>query len=163
MSDPAIPLHVFRFVVSVVDHPVGGDAPGSEQEIARGAFSEVSGLEGSMEPFEIKEGGRNWGANQRVGRTTFATVVLKRGMTSTRHLWTWFKDVANGAYGHRFDVIITLHDLREKPVMRWRLERALPVKYKAADLIASSNDVGIEELHLVHEGLTDEPVAAGGA
>ena len=37
--------------------------------------------------------------------------------------------------------------------MRWALRRALPVKFKAADLDARGTEIGIEELHLAHEGL----------
>ena len=40
---------------------------------------------------------RNNGAIQRVGPVSHATVVLKRGMTSTRHLWQWFSLVSGGA------------------------------------------------------------------
>ncbi|MGI9217790.1 MAG: phage tail protein [Hydrogenophaga sp.] len=43
--------------------------------------------------------------------------------------------------------------MQSNPVLRWRLERAMPVKFKAADFNARSADVGIEEIHLVHEGL----------
>jgi len=36
---------------------------------------------------------------------------------------------------------------------RWALRRAIPVKFKAADLNAKGSEIGIEELHLAHEGL----------
>ena len=39
-------------------------------------------------------------------------------------------------------------------VLTWGLARALPVKFKAADLNARGSEVGIEELHLAHEGLS---------
>ncbi|MDB6151401.1 MAG: phage tail protein, partial [Chthoniobacter sp.] len=35
-----------------------------------------------------------------------------------------------------------------------RLFRALPLKFKCGDLSARATDVGIEELHLAHEGLS---------
>jgi phage tail-like protein len=38
--------------------------------------------------------------------------------------------------------------------LRWRLDNALPIKFKAADLNARSAEVGIEELQIAHEGLT---------
>jgi len=49
-----------------------------------------------MEVKVIKEGGRNYGVIQRSGLVTFATVVLKRGMTTTRDLYKWFELVAMG-------------------------------------------------------------------
>ena len=48
-------------------------------------------------------------------------------------------------------------------MLTWVLERALPVKFKAADLNAKGTEVGIEELHLAHEGLRLELPGAGGA
>jgi phage tail-like protein len=35
----------------------------------------------------------------------------------------------------------------------WGLDNCMPVKFKAADLNAKGTDIGIEELHLAHEGL----------
>jgi phage tail-like protein len=107
-----------------------------------------------MEPKVIKEGGSNYGNAQRMGRITFATVVLKRGMTPTRDLWKWFQLVAGGAYAYRLAVEIQMRDASGAPVLTWHLARALPVKFKAADFNARSTEVGIEELHLAHEGLT---------
>ncbi len=46
------------------------------------AFAEVTGLEATMEPRAIREGGRNWGQHQRAGQVSFATVVFKRGITA---------------------------------------------------------------------------------
>jgi phage tail-like protein len=42
-------------------------------------------------------------------------------------------------------------------VLSWKLEKALPVKFKAADLNAKNTEIGIEELHLAHEGLSMLP------
>jgi hypothetical protein len=39
----------------------------------------------------------------------------------------------------------------------------LPVKFKAADFNAKGAEVGIEELHLAHEGLRLEMPGAGAA
>ena len=80
-------------------------------------------------------------------------MVLRRGMTSTRDLWTWFANVAGGASSYRLDVRIDMLDSAGEPVLAWVLERALPVKFKAADLNARGGEIGIEELHLAHEGL----------
>jgi phage tail-like protein len=37
--------------------------------------------------------------------------------------------------------------------MAWQLDKAMPMKYKFSDLNARNSEIGIEELHLVHEGL----------
>ena len=58
-------------------------------------------------------------------------------------------------------VKITLQDLSGEGRIAWTLERAMPVKLKLADLNATNNEVGVEELHLVHEGLTEELLQSG--
>ena len=148
------PLHVFHFQVDFEEDPLNGEG-GAPVSICSGAFAECTGLEATMEPKVIKVGGANYGAVQRPGRVTFATVILKRGMTTTRHAWKWFELVTSGGgYAHRLAATITMYDLSGAGVLAWKLEKALPVKFKAADLNARGTEVGIEELHLAHEGLT---------
>ncbi len=147
------PLHGFRFLVDFSEQMLSDQTAGGEVSLCRGAFSECSGLEASMEPKVIKEGGRNWGAVQRMGTVSFATVILKRGITRTGDLWSWFNLVGEGAYAQRLNVTVTLFDIAGTGVASWLLERALPVKFKAPDLNASNSDLAIEELHLAHEGL----------
>ena len=116
-----------------------------------------------MEPHTINEGGRNWGEIQRVGKTSFATLVLKRGMTKDRGLWTWFEGVANGSYAYRLNARVVMMGLEkpsptaktyeDKELLRWEFANCLPIKLKAADLAANSPEIGIEELHLNHEGM----------
>lgn len=147
------PLHVFRFHIAFKADPLRGAPSTSETVLCSGAFAECSGLEATMEPKVIKQGGVNYGAAQRAGQVTFATVVLKRGMTTTRDLWNWFQLVAGGAYAVRMSAEISMQDYSGKTVLTWGLKRAMPVKFKAADLNARGTDIGIEELHLAHEGL----------
>jgi phage tail-like protein len=106
-----------------------------------------------MEPKAIKAGGLNYGAVQRAGPVSFATVVLKRGMTSSRDMVTWFQLVAGGSYAYRLSAEIEVQNPAGEAVLTWGLDECLPVKFKAADLNAKGTEVGVEELHLVHQGL----------
>ena len=152
-SAPLIPLHIFRFHVDFhTDSILSGDQQ-EQLNVCSGAFAECTGLEASMEPKVIKEGGRNYGAVQRAGATIFTTVVLKRGISLNRNLWQIFSVISNGMYAPRLQVTINLFDIDGSAVMAWQLDRAMPVKFKFADLNARAAEVGIEELHLVHEGL----------
>jgi len=146
------PLHLFRFAVSFSESPLGGGG-GGPVDLVAGAFSEVSGIEASIEPKAIKEGGRNYGSHQRVGPVSFATVILKRGVTPAQDLWTWFSLVGNGAYAHRLTATIEVLDIEGNPAFAWSLANALPVKFRAGELNARASEVGVEELHIVHEGL----------
>jgi phage tail-like protein len=154
------PLPVFRFDVKFFVATEGSGLIGKERLLCGGAFSEVSGLEATMEAKAIKAGGHNYGDFQRAGRVNFSTVVLKRGVMLNRDMWKWFSSVGTGGYAVRFDVKVTLNDFKGKnektAVMHWRMKNALPTKFRAADFNATSNQVGIEELHFVHEELSAE-------
>ncbi|HYR91446.1 MAG TPA: phage tail protein [Terriglobia bacterium] len=163
VSDPLYPFPLFRF------HVQFRRRTGDLIELVHGAFSECTGLEATMEPKVIKAGGSNYGAFQRPGPVTFATVILKRGITSSRDLWKWFSHVnERDKYAFRLDVEILVfgevnlppENLKPAasptPQLTVKLFRALPVKFKCGDLNARATEVGIEELHLAHEGLTFE-------
>lgn len=147
------PLVPFRFHVRFRQASDGAQQ-GNEVDICSGAFAECTGLEATMEPKQIRAGGMNYGSAQRVGQVSFATVILKRGMTSTRHLWKWFQMVSSGGYATRMDVEIDVQNAAGETVLTWGLSQCLPVKFKAADLNAKGTEVAVEELHLVHEGLS---------
>lgn len=154
------PLPVFRFEVKFTVSTPNAPAAGQERLLCGGAFSECSGLEATMEPKAIKAGGHNYGDFQRAGRVSFATVILKRGVTKNRDLWNWFHLVGNGAYAYRLTAEVTLMDFdrdgRPTPVMSWRMQNALPTKFRTADFNSTFSQTAIEELHFVHEGLTHE-------
>jgi phage tail-like protein len=137
-----------------------------------GAFSEISGIEATMEHKVIREGGFNYGSRMRAGPVNFGTVILKRGVARAQALWHWWAKFAGAdqfADGYpevRCDVLIGLLSSAESDrptsggerparnvVMGWKLTNAMPVKFRVGDLNAKGSDVAIEELHLVHEGL----------
>ena len=156
----------FRFKVTL--YSVNGT---KSETLCSGMFSEVSGLEVSMEPKVIKEGGRNWGELQRTGPSKFSTIVLKRGVTDIDDLWEWMNGSTRGAdYGYRLrgeiDVMGTGTISKGTVALRWILTNAMPVKFKGPDLSSTSSQVAIEELHLVHEGLElkyEKQVSGSGA
>lgn len=150
MNDPL--LFTFRFDVAFFPRLLSSMSA-DVLPIGSGAFAECSGLEATMEPKTIKEGGNNDTPIQRAGTVSYATVILKRGLTANRDLWRAFALPARGAYAQRFDCVITLNDTAGVPTISWKLVNALPVKFKTADFNARASEVGVEELHLVHEGL----------
>ena len=150
---PSDPLSPFRFHVSFSEEPLGGNGATLLASLD-GGFAECTGLEATMEPVVIKEGGRNYGAYQRVGPVSFSTVVLRRGILRSQQLWHWFELVTcAGAYAHRLSLSIVMMDQSGEPAVTWALRGAMPVKFKTADLNAKASEVGVEELHVVHEGL----------
>lgn len=154
MAAGATPFQPFRFHVDFRTDSLQSQSSSEQVSICEGAFSECTGLEATMEPKIIKEGGGNYGAAQRAGAITFTTVVLKRGITNNKNLWQWFSAVATGGYSYRLSITIHVFNLEGKAVLAWQLDKAMPIKFKAADLNAKASEIGIEELHLAHEGLT---------
>ena len=166
-EDPLAPFPGFAFYVSFNAIAGSSFAPfqGIDPKIT-GGFSEVTGLEATMEPKVIKEGGRNYGPVQRPGPVSFSTVVLKRGVVRSRHLWAWWAmfagsdDSKNGGWGSaaRANVDI-LFIVGTQAVLGWELVNAMPVKFRVGDLNARTGEVAIEEIHLVHEGLNTANVS----
>ena len=58
-----------------------------------------------------------------------------------------------GKETYRRDVHIKLLDEEHKPIITWSLAKAWPSKIQSTDLKADGNEVAIETLTLVHEGL----------
>ncbi|AUX37469.1 MULTISPECIES: phage tail protein [Sorangium] len=154
MSAPD-PFLLFNFEVTFKEFDLQqGRETGGDRMLCSAAFSEVTGLEATMEPKVIKEGGRNYGAVQRAGPVTFGTVVLKRGLTTQQDMYAWFALVAGGSYARRLTASIAVRNPKADQVLyTLKLHRALPIKFKSPDLNASTTNVAIEELHLAHEGL----------
>ena len=149
MTDLFIP---YRFKVSLYLQDNG-------QLICGGSFSEVSGLEASMEVKTLREGGRNYGEVQLAGQTTFAAVALKRGVTDIGDLWSWFDITTQQAnYGYRLsgEIDVLAPGDPEKVLLRWKLTNCMATKFKGPDLSATAAQIAIEELELVHEGLSLE-------
>ena len=69
--------------------------------------------------------------------------------------------VSGGACSHRLSAAVKVSDNAGRRVFAWKLRRALPIKFKAADLNTRGTDVGVEELHLAHEGLSQVKFGGG--
>lgn len=54
----------------------------------------------------------------------------------------------------RRDITIKLLDENHDPVITWKVKNAWPTKVQSTDLKADGNEVAIESIEIVHEGLT---------
>lgn len=117
-------------------------------------FNEVSAPDITSDPVEYREGnmaGRTPG--KQPGLMKYANVTLKRGTTESQVFVAWMKEIQDGK-ATRKTVVITLMDDEMNEVASWQLEKAWPTKYTAPDFNATSNEVAIESLELVTEGVT---------
>jgi phage tail-like protein len=119
--------------------------------IAKAAFSEVSGLSGSLEVIEYREGSDVTTTRKLPGLVKYTNVTLKRGITNSRELYDWWRAGVNGTLQRREVAIVLLDDARTE-VMRWLLHQAWIARFEIGPLVAEGNDVLIESIELAHEG-----------
>lgn len=156
MTTEAIPFTSFNFEIQLI--VTNAAALGLLSPLCEGAFAECDGLEQTMEPKTIREGGNNAQAIHRVGRVSYGNLTLKRGMTRTLDLWTWFQLAAgNTRRGLQAQGTVVLRDEAGTPVLRFALGDCLPIKLKAAALNAKEGAVAIEELQIAYASLTVSP------
>lgn len=118
-------------------------------------FSEVSAPDISSDPVEYREGNmKGMTAIKQPGIIKYSNVTLKNGVTKSQVFMDWMKTVLSGQVKRKTVVITMLDDDASTEVASWQLEKTWPTKYTAPDLNATSNEVAIESLELVTEGVT---------
>lgn len=135
------PYRAFNFQLEIDNVPLG-------------AFSEVSGLTAEGDAVDYREG-TDLQSNVRKlpGLRKYSNITLKRGYTQDRSLWNWYANIVNGVADRRNVTIVLMNESRE-PVLRWHAENAWINKIEGPSLKASGNEVAMESIELVHEGLT---------
>ena len=120
------------------------------------AFAEARGLGSTIEVVEYREGSDpSLGVRLLPGRVRFDRIVLRRGLASSFELWDWHQAIAQGATDPRSGVIAAL--TRDgQPVVTWRFRNGWIARYEGPAFTAKGNDVAIETIELVHEGLVRE-------
>jgi len=122
----------------------------------QGYFTECSGLGSESEVIEHKvvdKQGRET-VMKIPGRMKWENVTLKRGITAAMDIWDWRKLVEDGKVTEaRSNGSVIMFDRNYEEVARWNFENAWPTKVTGPQVKSDSNEIGIEELTLAHEGL----------
>jgi phage tail-like protein len=121
-----------------------------------GYFTECAGLGSEHEVIEHKVvDSKGKEVIQKVpGRLKWENIVLKRGITDSMDIWDWRKKVEEGKVDDaRANGSIVMMDQHLNAVARWNFENAWPVKVSGPSMKSDSNEIGIEELTIAHEGL----------
>ena len=152
---------------------VGGGAVGVGLSFLTGTFSDVSGLNAEMETEEYREGGFNIAPRKFLKWGKYPNLVMKRGVTFNTDLWDWYYQVLYGSQEPlRKNGVVILSDrgfgvsaafdgptslglpvLDKLPVAIWFFRNGLPEKLQGPALNAKANEIAIETLEIVHEGL----------
>jgi phage tail-like protein len=121
-----------------------------------GFFTECSGIGSEHDIVEHKvvdDSGHEL-VQKIPGRLKYSDVTLKRGITEKMDVWEWRQNVEDGKMGDaRTNCSIIMMDRDYTDVARWDFENAWPSKVTGPSVKADSNEFGVEEVTLVHEGL----------
>jgi phage tail-like protein len=122
--------------------------------IAEAAFSEVAIGETSTEAIDYREGTEPNHVRKLPGMTKYGNITLKRGVTDSQVIYQWHKDIVDGKIGDkRKSVTIVVIDEAGKDKARFVVSECWPTKYDPSDLNGKGNEVLIELLELVNEGI----------
>ncbi len=120
-------------------------------------FTEASGLDAETEVIEYRDGAsKEYHKIKMPGLQKFSNITLKKGtFKGDSDFGTWYNTISLNTVERR-DVTISLLNENHEPVVVWKIKQAWPIKIQNTDLKADGNEVAIESMELVHEGLTTE-------
>lgn len=118
-------------------------------------FTEVSGLDVETEVVEYRHGASpEYSKIKMPGMQKFSNITLKRGtFENDNEFFTWWNSVKLNKIERR-DITISLLNEEHDPVVTWKVKNAWPTKIQSTDLKADGNEVAIESMEIVHEGLS---------
>lgn len=155
MPNEAYPFTTFNFLVELTIANASG--LGLASSLCNSEFAECDGLEMTMEPKTVKEGGNNTQQIHLVGPVTYGNLTLKRGMTSNLDLWKWFAlATGNAARGTKASGVILMRNGAGANTVRFKLVDCLPLKIKAPALNAKDGILAIEEMQITYSSFTVE-------
>lgn len=141
MADRIDPYRNFRFKVEIDGLKIA-------------AFAEATISDSTTEPIEYREGTDITTVKKLSGLTKYGNLTLKRGLTDSTDIYKWRDAVVQkGAIKNRKNVSLILVDEEGADKSRWDMVFAWPTKYDPSDFNAKGNEVLIETLEIVHEGI----------
>lgn len=138
------PLPVFQFSVLLRGSTLG--------------FSEASGLTVEAQMMEYRDGMmKEFSSIKMPGLRKYSDITLKKGvMVEDNGFYEMWKETADLGNVPRGEVVISLLNEKQEPVMVWNAKNAWALKVEGPGLKAMGNEVAVETLVLAHEGLTIE-------
>ena len=135
------PLRNFRFRLEI-------------DSITQGYFSEVNIGDTTTEAIDYREGPEPTHVRKLPGLTKYGNITLKWGVTDSMELYEWHKAIKEGQIGEqRKTVKIVVIDEAGEDKASFLVSEAWPTKYDPSDLSGKGNEVFIETLELVNEGI----------
>lgn len=135
------PLRNFRFRLEI-------------DQITQAHFSEVAIGETVTDPVDYRDGSDPAHVRKLSGLTKYGNITLKWGVTDSTELYEWHKKIVAGLVkDNRKTVKIVAQDEAGGDKASFLVSEAWPTKYDPSDLNGKGNEVFIEVLELVNEGI----------
>jgi phage tail-like protein len=123
--------------------------------IQEAAFAEATIPDTTTDSIDYREGTDPTRQRKLSGLTKYGNITLKKGITDSMALYEWRKKVEDtGAAAARRPISLILVDEEGNDKVRWEVVEAWPTKYDPSDFSAKGNEVVVEVLEIVHEGIT---------
>ena len=121
------------------------------------SFQEVTNLDAQSEEIKYRAGNsKEFSVVKMPGLIKYSNVTMKKGIfKGDNKFWEWFNQINQNTI-KRINITISLLDETNNPTMVWTLKNAWPTKISGYELKAEGNEVAIESIEIVHEGLTIE-------
>jgi len=118
-------------------------------------FQEVSGLNIEAQPIDYRHGNSPvFSEINMPGIVKNSNVTMKKGVFSDDNSFRdWYNKIKMNTI-ERQNVVIKLLDEAGNPTMTWTLLNAWPTKISSTDLKSDGNEVAVESIEIMHEGLT---------
>lgn len=155
MSSAAVPAS---------QNPLGSEPPVASRFLLEldgteiGIFSSVSGLEMTVQTYEIAEGGQNGFSYKLPGRVSWPNLVFRRGITDSDALFAWLQKSSGEGYAAAGSKLtkssgaVTVIAQDGSRLRSWNLIDVWPVRWKGPDFDVNRDDPLQEELEIAHHG-----------
>jgi len=182
-SSKVDPADRFRFRVTVLEEGLStltsnffATLQGEQIKQIGTGFSEITLPKADVSEIFYRENLNPHRFMKKPGLTRYEPITLKKGVTSDRELYNWFKKVSNDAIGYsvgadlvaafqiapsypnfsRKDLLISSLDRTGQVVKCWVILDAFPIGYKGGnDFDANSSEKLIQELTLTFEAFVE--------
>jgi phage tail-like protein len=136
------PLRNFRFRLEI-------------QGITQGNFSEATIGETTTDAVDYREGTDPAHVRKLDGLTKYGNIVLKWGVTESTELQKWHNAIVGGQIqaGNRKQIALIVQDEAGTDKARFVVNEAWPMKYQPSPLNGKGNEVFVELLEFVNEGI----------
>ena len=114
--------------------------------IGEAGFSRCRGLGARIEVVPVREGGAE-GPRLLPGDVVWEPIVLERGWVRDRRLWEWFE--SHEPRGGAVEILTP----EGEAAGRWTFRRGWPARWSGPSFDAARDELALEVLEIVHEGL----------